>query len=83
MQSGDTFYEIALRVYDDPDMRQQIAAVNGLDTDFHPSGRPGAATAEGPLTFRRVAGRTRTKLGSIVPANRRGITGKSSVRTYR
>ena len=30
---GDTFYEIALRVYDDPDMRQEIAAANGLSTD--------------------------------------------------
>ena len=33
VQSGDTFYEIALRVYDDPDMRQEIAAANGLSTD--------------------------------------------------
>lgn len=33
VESGDTLFEIALDVYDDADMRGEIAAANGLTTD--------------------------------------------------
>lgn len=33
VEPGDTLYEIALDVYDDPGMRSSIASANGLTTD--------------------------------------------------